>query len=341
MIRSIYVSKDKQISTDLKPEAYRQALDDEAGLLWVDFEASPLQEDEPILLESFQFHPLAVDDALRETHVPKVDDWGKYLYIVLQSMEFSQPEDPVLESLELDVFLGKNFLVTHHDQKLEPVEHLWTAVQQDERHLSSGPDHLLYRLVDELATGYMQLVEKLDEAIDTLEDNIFNHPEPHILEKIFALKRMTLHFQRVISPEREVLNKLARDDYSMVDEQARVYYRDVYDHLVRLHDLSENLRDLSSGALDTYLSVINNRTNDIMKTLTIITAFFMPLSFVTGFFGMNFFAADPPFTEWVSRPVFVLMLLLMVIAPLAMYFWMRQQGWTRNVERLPNPEKDQ
>lgn len=329
MIRSIYYSRDKKAILNLKPEAFRQALDDKEGLLWVDFEGSPPEEDEPILLEIFQFHPLAVDDALRETHVPKVDDWGDYLYIVLQSMALSEVEQHHLDSLELDVFLGENFLVTHHDQKLDPIEHLWTTVQRDERHLRSGPDHLLYRLVDELATGYMKLVEKLDEAIDALEDDIFNHSETSILEQIFALKRMTLHFRRMIGPEREVLNKLARDDYSMIDEQAQVYYRDVYDHMVRLHDLSENLRDLASGALDTYLSVINNRTNDIMKALTIITAFFMPLSFLTGFFGMNFFVADPPFTQWVSLPVFVLALLMMVLAPVGMYIWMRRQGWTR------------
>lgn len=329
MIRSIYYSRDKQINTDLKPEAYREALEDEEGLLWVDFEASPLEEDEPILLKIFQFHPLAVDDALRETHVPKVDDWGKYLYIVLQNLEISPTKANTLITQELDVFIGNNFLVTHHDQKLEAIEQLWTSVQRDERHLSNGPDHLLYRLVDELATGYMLLVEKLDEMIDTLEDEIFNHSEARILEQIFALKRATLYFQRMVGPEREVLNKLARDDYQMIDEQARVYYRDVYDHMVRLHDLTESLRDLATGALDTYLSVINNRTNDIMKTLTIITAFFMPLSFITGFFGMNFFAADPPFADWVGLPVLVGMLVVMAITPISMYFWMRRQGWTR------------
>jgi magnesium transporter len=106
MIRSIYYSKDGQLTINLKPEAYRTALDDKEGLLWVDFEDSPLEEDEPILLEIFQFHPLAVDDALRETHLPKVDDWGHYLYIVLQSMEISQVKAHTLESLELDVFLG-------------------------------------------------------------------------------------------------------------------------------------------------------------------------------------------------------------------------------------------
>jgi magnesium transporter len=338
MLRSIYYSKENLAAINIKPEAYRQALEDKEGLLWVDFEGSPPEEDEPILLEIFRFHPLAVDDALRETHVPKVDDWGDYLYIVLQSMTLGESVASHIQSMELDVFLGENFLVTHHDQQLEPIENLWTTVQRDERHLCNGPDHLLYRLVDELATGYMKLVERLDEAIDALEDEIFNHSEPTILEQIFALKRASLQFQRMIAPEREVLNKLARDDYRMIDGQARVYYRDVYDHMVRLHDLSANLRDLASGALDTYLSVINNRTNDIMKTLTIITAFFMPLSFVTGFFGMNFFVADPPFTQWVSLPVFVLMLSLMVIVPAAMYFWMRRKGWTRNTEGLPDVE---
>lgn len=222
MIRSIYYSKDKQTNTDLKPEAYRQALEDDEGLLWVDFEGSPLEEDEPILLDIFQFHPLAVDDALRETHVPKVDDWGKYLYIVLQNLEISPTRANTLVPQELDVFLGKNFLVTHHDLKLDAVEKLWVSLQRDERHLSSGPDHLLYRLIDELSTGYMLLVEKLDEKIDSLEDEIFNHSEFTILEQIFAVKRATLYFQRMVGPEREVLNKLARDDYQMIDEQARI-----------------------------------------------------------------------------------------------------------------------
>ncbi|HWQ84044.1 MAG TPA: magnesium/cobalt transporter CorA [Anaerolineales bacterium] len=329
MIRAAYYTKDDQFTTDLEPDAFKKALDDPDGLLWVDFEASRPEEDEPILLDIFKFHPLAVDDALRETHVPKVDDWGQFLYIVLQDLVISETREHTLMALELDVFLGENFLVTHHDQKLKAIEELWSTIQRDERHLINGPDHLLYRLVDELATGYVLLVEKLDERIDSLEDEIFNHSESNILEQIFTLKRATLQFQRTISPEREVLNKLARDDYPMIDEQARVYYRDVYDHMVRLHDLTESLRDLASGSLDTYLSVINNRTNDIMKTLTIITAFFMPLSFITGFFGMNFFAAEPPFAAWVSLPVLVGTMVMMVGVPVGMYFWMRRQGWTR------------
>jgi magnesium transporter len=132
----------------------------------------------------------------------------------------------------------------------------------------------------------------------------------------------------VLSPLREVLNKLARDDYDVIDAKDRVYFRDVYDHLVRLHDISESLRDLVGGVLDTYLSVINNRMNEIMKTLTLITTLFMPITFVTGFFGMNFF--QPVSTElsrWTSNPAFIVMLTIVIVTPMGMFLWMRRRNW--------------
>jgi magnesium transporter len=128
-------------------------------------------------------------------------------------------------------------------------------------------------------------------------------------------------------PQREVFNKLARGDDQVIDKQERVFFRDIYDHLVRLYDISESLRDLISGVLETYLSVINNRMNDVMKTLTIITTVFMPISFLTGFFGMNFFAADPPFLAWTSETVFIIVLCIFVILPTSMFFWMRSRKW--------------
>src|SRR4030043_2330715 len=140
----------------------------------------------------------------------------------------------------------------------------------------------------------MQVVEALDEEIEIVEDEVFGKPTAEMVQRIFTLKRATLHLRRVLSPLREVLNKLARDDYAVIDAKDRVHFRDVYDHMVRLHDISESLRDLVGGVLDTYLSVITNRMNEIMKTLTIITTLFMPISFVTGFFGMNFFFLAAP-----------------------------------------------
>jgi magnesium transporter len=170
-------------------------------------------------------------------------------------------------------------------------------------------------------------VEKIDYAIVHLESQVFDRPSPRTLEKLFALKRVLLAMRRIIIPQREVLNKLARDDYKVIDPRDRVFFRDVYDHLVRLHDLNESLRDLVGGVLDTYLSVVNNRMNEVMKTLTVITTIFMPLTFVTGFFGMNFFEPLGLMREWTTSPVFYITLATVVFLPVGMYTWMRRRTW--------------
>jgi magnesium transporter len=133
--------------------------------------------------------------------------------------------------------------------------------------------------------------------------------------------------RRIVAPQREVLNKLARGEYDVIDEERRVFFRDVYDHLVRMHDIIEGLRDLVSSALDTYLSVVNNRMNDVMKALTVITTLFMPLSFLSGFFGMNFFQPVVSLNAWTGSLAFGLTLGAMALLPAGMYLWMRRRAW--------------
>jgi magnesium transporter len=173
----------------------------------------------------------------------------------------------------------------------------------------------------------MPLVEQIDKDIDVLEDQIFEKPDPKTLERLFALKRALLVMRRVLTPQREVLNKLARDDYRVIDPEDRVFFRDVYDHLVRLHDLNESMRDLVGGVLDMYLSVINNRLNEVMKTLTVITSVFMPISFIAGFFGMNFFLPAGGLLNWTGNPAFYITLALIILLPLSMFIWMRKRTW--------------
>ena len=326
MIRSIYFQQG-QARTDLGIDDLPQILKNAEGVLWVDFEETPSEADEPILRDLFGFHPLAVDDALQETHVPKLDDWGKYLYIVLQAITFSR-ETSSIEILELDVFLGSNYIVTHHDLPIPAVNRVWQASQRDDRYQEMKADRFLYKLIDELVVDYMNTVEEMDEEIEWVEDQIFDKPTSDTVQRLFALKRATLHLRRNLSPLREVLNKLARDDYQVVDPKERIYFRDIYDHLVRLHDISESLRDLVGGALDTYLSVINNRMNDIMKTLTVITTLFMPISFLTGFFGMNFFQPIAhPLAKWTGLLPFMLIAIIMAGIPIGMFLWIRKRGW--------------
>lgn len=324
-MRGIYYSKDGTLQTDLELMDIAFAIHDQEGLLWVDFQGNPPEEDREVLSQTFDFHPLAVDDALEEVHVPKVDDWGKYLYIVLHAV-VDGPNHEV-GTRELDVFLGENYLVTHHDEEIAALTHLWESLPRDPRQLKNGPDYLLYRLVDELVASYMPVVDALDEWIDQIESQLFNSPQPEIAEQIFAVKRAVLHLRRIIAPQREVLNRLARDEFQTIDQQARVYFRDVYDHLVRLYSLAENIRDLVSDTMDTYLSVINNRMNEIMKTLTIINSLFMPITFITGFFGMNFFFPHNFSSFWTTSLVLAATLLVLIFTPISIYIWIRRRGW--------------
>jgi magnesium transporter len=327
MIRSLYYLPDKPIRKNIPPQEFPQLIRNRRGLLWVDFSNESASDSLPIL-QGFGFHPLAIDDALQETHVPKLDDWSSYLYIVFNYMNISENgESWETEVDELDVFLGQNYIVTHHDNPVQAIDETWDACDRDTRNIQNGADHILYKITDNLVAGYMPAVEKIDAAIDEIEDQIFDRPSPRTLERLFALKRVLLAMRRIILPQREVLNKLARDDYEVIDPKDRVFFRDIYDHLVRLHDLNESLRDLVGGALDTYLSVINNRMNEVMKILTIITTLFMPLAFVTGFFGMNFFEPLGLMKAWTTSPVFYLMIAVVVILPLSMFIWMRRQTW--------------
>ncbi|MCC6441853.1 MAG: magnesium/cobalt transporter CorA [Armatimonadetes bacterium] len=329
MIRSLYRTPEGHYRAGLRTEEFGDVLQQEEGLLWVDFQGEPPESCEPILRNTFRFHPLAIDDALQESHVPKVDDWGEYLYLVFHALNFRPQSENCLETLEVDVFLGDNYIVTHHDRPIPAIDRTWETCQRDERHLRQGADHLLYRLVDDLTTGYMAVAESLDDAIDLAEDHIFSQPTPQTLQQLFTYKRSLLRMRQVITPQREVLNKLARDDFAVVGEDDRVFFRDVYDHLVRLHDINESMRDLVGGAMDTYLSVINNRMNDIIKILTVITTLFMPLSFIVGFFGMNFFEPAVRLPAWTSQASFAIVLPLMIALPLGMYLWMRRRGWLR------------
>jgi magnesium transporter len=321
MIRTLYRSGSGSFTTDLPPTHWRVALRDPGGVFWVDFCNELPEKLEPLLRDVFKFHDLAIEDALRDAHVPRVDNWGDYLYGVVHAVAF-HADQIRLETLELDVFLGRNFLVTHHSQTLDFLDRLWNNCKTDQRRLERGADFLLYDLLDRLAATYMPVVDSIDDTVDHLEDEVFNDPTQRTLNTLFSVKRVALELRRLIGPHREVLNRLARDDYAMIDAAERVYFRDIYDHFVRLADINESVRDLLSGTLDTYLSVTSNRMNEIMKLLTIITALFMPMTVLTGFFGMNF--ETIPF----ERPWLLILALAAMIATPALMVWMfRRRGW--------------
>lgn len=321
MIRSLYRNGKGVATVDVPVSHWKAALKDPQGLLWIDFCRETSERVEPILRDTFNFHPLAIDDALRQTHVPKIDNWVEYVYLVVHSVSFDHATLELVTS-ELDVFLGRNFLVTSHAAPADAVDRLWTICQRDPNVAGRGTDYMLYSLLDMVASDYLPTMDLLDETLDELEDEVFSRPTNQTLNTLFQVKRAILHLRRVIGPQREVLNRLARDPYEVIDPEDRVYYRDVYDHFVRLVDINETLRDLVGGTLDTYLSVTANRTNDIMKVLTIFTALFMPLTFITGFFGMNF-----EFLPFRHEGLFWAATVGMIAMPAVMLMWFRGKHW--------------
>lgn len=327
MIRILYLDEQGKLITDLSVDDLIETQKKQAGLLWVDFNQEPVTTVESILNKTFNFHPLAVDDALHESHVPKVDDWNEYLYIVLRAVVYSSSEPDELLSPELDVFLGRTYIVTYHKDPILALDQVWEVCQTDQRWFKLGASRLLYRLVDQLVAQAIAGEEQMREELDRLEDVIFTSAESETLEQLFQLKRNILQLRRIVVPSRDVLNKLSRNEYAVTELTDRVFFRDVYDHFIQLDTLLEDMIILVGGALDAYLSVINNRMNDIVKTLTVITAFFMPLAFITSFFGMNFFQPVVVLHTWTGITAFVIVLLAIFLLPIAMFWWTRHRGW--------------
>ena len=327
MIRTLNRTGEGNLKTNIPVQEYLLALQESNGLLWVDLYDEPKDVIKAILYDTFGFHTLAIADALDEVHVPKVDDWGDYLYLVVRAISYKEHLDKQLITQEVDIFLGNNYIITYHNNPIPAIERIWEISHRDERQLRNGVNQLLYKLIDEVATDFISQTEVMDEDINTIEDQLFNDPKPILLENIFSLKRDLLHLRRIIAPQREMINKLARGDYEIIDTDSKMYFRDVYDHFLRLYDIIENLRDLTGSALEIYLSVVNNRMNNVMKTLTIITTLFMPISFLAGFFGMNFFQPGDTMGAWTGSGVFRILILAMILFPMGMYFWIRKRGW--------------
>lgn len=312
-------------------ENLAETLADPEACAWIDILRSEGSRDEPelekLFREVFAFHPLAIEDALVDTHLPKADDWEKYLYLCCQGADYSAQAG--LKLRELDAFLGPNYLITLRSEPSSNIDRIAkTLFQTDAPNRRSGPDHLLYMILDGLADEFLRVIDGLDEAIDAVQDQVLAGPTRKTLQTILKLKRSALSLQRLLVPQREVLNRLARDVYPVVRAENRVYFRDVYDHHVRIHQSAETLRDLITSALDTYLSAISNRTNDVMKVLTIVTVLFLPMNTIVGFFGMNFFGDNIAVPWHPSKSiVFWTTMAAMAITPFLAAYWLKRKGW--------------
>jgi len=257
----------------------------------------------------------------KNIHPPKIDDFGDYLFIIVHGINYCVESD-VIETTELAFFIGGNYVVTTHDVPMRSVSSMLDRVPKDGRLMRRGADFLAHDIVDALVDNIMPTIEEIDDKNDQLEAEALQQPKRETLMSIMKLKRSILALTRVILPQREIVNGLSRGEYTLISERAQIYYRNIYDHLVRIEMLTIGLRDMTESVLSTYLSSVSNRMNEVMKVLTLIATIFIPLTFIVGIYGMNF--ANMPELAWRYGYFIILGVMAVIGISLAVYFKRRK-----------------
>jgi len=300
---------------------------DKWPVVWIDVEGLGDAETVRVLGELLGLHRLALEDVLNVHQRPKLEQYPDYYFIVAHMVTYGEH----CETEQLSLFLGKNFVLTFQEGKpgdsLEPIRE--RVRQKHSRIRDSGLDYLAYALLDAVVDGYFPILEQYGEQLESLEDEIVTRPSGDMVARVHAIRRNLLTLRRAIWPQRETFNALLREETSLVTNETRLHLRDCYDHTAQLIDLIETYRELGADLTDVYLSSISNRTNEIMRVLTVIATIFIPLTFIAGVYGMNFNPSASPWNmpelNWFWGYPLALTLMFTVAAVQLVLF--RKRGW--------------
>lgn len=268
-------------------------------------------------------HPLVVEDIANTVQRPKLEDFGSYLFVAMKMIVYERDAHK-LKIEHVSLILGENFVITFLEDRgdvFDPVRNRLRAARGQIRGL--GADYLLYALIDAVVDQYFEVLEELGEDIERIEHAVIDEGGEELLRDIYAVKRQLITFRRAVWPLREAIHSLQRDDSTLVRDSTRVFLRDLYDHSVHVLDAVETSRDIVSGMLDVYLSSTNNKMNQVMKVLTVMSSIFIPLTFIVGVYGMNF-QNMPELTYWWGYPA-VMIVMFCIAAGLLIQF--RRKGW--------------
>jgi magnesium transporter len=276
-----------------------------------------------ILREVLQLHPLTVEDIVGDLPHPKVEDFGRYLYIIAHGVDQAVGTPDSLQTTELDLVLGDRFIFTHQTRPMRSVAAVQNEVSRGCQLFEKGAAWIVHALLDHLIDHYLPLMDAFDDAIDAIEIEVVTHPSQTALPRIFTLKHSLMTLRRVAVHQREILLRLSRGEFALIPPALLPFFRDVYDHFTRAADLCDSYRELVSGALDAYLTTTSNRMNEIMKVLTAIATIMLPLTFIAGVYGMNF--EHMPELHWRYGYAFSLALMAIVASLMLAYF--KRKRW--------------
>lgn len=285
-MRTLITTKGSFSEPDTRTVKERLAVCGEEGF-WLDISA-PADEDFDILRDAFGFHPLAIEDVRNQNQRPKLEEYKGYAFMVLFQGQMGGDGGGTLVLREHHLFIATDYLVTVHVEPAPILDQLRERISRDPAVTRESPGFLTYLVVSELVDGLFPVLESFDERIDTLEDRIVDSASPELLSQIYRMKHDVIALRRVLGAQRDLFQRLISHSIDSRDHDVQLYWRDVYDHMVRQYESVDSLRDLLTGAMDVYLSTVSNRLNATMKTLTVIASVFLPISFLTGFYGMNF-----------------------------------------------------
>ncbi|MFO0981685.1 MAG: magnesium/cobalt transporter CorA [Planctomycetota bacterium] len=269
---------------------------------------------------AYQLHPLALEDALNTGQRPKVDEYEHHLFVVVRTVEFHEQG---LCSEQVSFFIGKNFLITIQEQPGDPFEAVRARLRKGGRNLrQGGPDFLAYALIDAVIDSYFPSIEQLGERIERIESELLHRPEPSRVRDLHRTKRDLLELRRILMPMREAVAMLERTDSALFKKSVRPFMRDCYDHTVHVLDMLETYREMGMGLMDLYLSSQSNRLNQTMKQLTVVGTIFMPITFLTSVYGMNFH--NMPELGWRYGYLMCWVLIALVSLVLLALFWKKR-----------------
>jgi len=272
--------------------------------------------------QQFNLHPLVLEDILSPNQRPKLEDYGSYIFTVLQKLSWNKDEED-FDYEQISLILGDNYVISFQERDTKLFNPIYERIYVPKGRVRlMGADYLFYALIDIIIDNYFIVLEKVGEDIEDIEDTLIKNPDPETLQLIYKLKRSSIELRKSVWPIRDVINKLQREQSNLIKDDLQIYLRDIYDHVFRISDLLENYRDIIFGMLDLYLSSVSNKMNDIMKVLTMISTIFIPLSFLAGFYGMNMIVYRS-----YQNDLLVIVIVIMTVIALLMFIFFKKKRW--------------
>lgn len=296
---------------------------DKPSVTWINVSSIHAERSVRTLGERFGLHPLVEEDILNTDQRPKMEDFADYIYLVLKMLQWDGDNGEIAIE-QVSLIIGSNFVISFQEREGDVFDPIRDRIRTGKGRIRKmGADYLAYSLVDAIVDGYFMVLERLGDKIEEIENELISTPGQRTLGEIHRLKRESLFIRKSIWPLREVVHGMGRAESSLISDATSLYLRDVYDHTVQVIDTMETFRDMLAGMLDTYLSSLSNRMNEVMKVLTIIATIFIPLTFVAGIYGMNF--KNMPELDW--RWGYTMALAVMATVAVGMVFYFRKKKW--------------